>query len=142
MLLRLPCIQCPNGALYCVWFRSGIDVADADGNKLGRSIAAGKVAVFKTVTTRSCFLPIFPLLIPPVFMKVVLATGAVAAGGAAAIAIEVVTIAACMSIGLPAALALQPLQMELDVSSLESEFQGLKGQDGKPITHVYASKGM
>jgi len=120
----------------------GIDVADADGNKLGRSIAAGKVAVFKTVTTRSCFLPIFPLLIPPVFMKAVLATGAVAAGGAAAIAIEVVTIAACMSIGLPAALALQPLQMELDVTSLESEFQGLKGQDGKPITHVYASKGM
>ena len=127
MLLLFACIQCTNAALSsCAWFRYGIDVADADGNKLGRSIAAGKVAVFKTVTTRSCFLPIFSLLIPPVLMKAVLATGAVAAGGAAAIAIEVVTIAACMSIGLPAALALQPLQMELDVTSLESEFQGLK----------------
>lgn len=122
--------------------QSGIDVADADGNKLGRSVAAGRVAVFKTVTTRSMFLPIFPLLIPPVVMKIVLATGAVAAGGGAAIAIELATITACMSVGLPAALALQPLQMELDVSSLEPEFQNMKDKDGKPIKFVYASKGM
>ena len=46
-------------------------------------------------------------------MKLVLATGAVAAGTMAATAIELSTITACMSIGLPAALALQPLQMEL-----------------------------
>jgi len=122
--------------------QSGIDVADADGNKLGRSIKAGQVAVFKTVTSRSMFLPIFPLLIPPVVMKAVLATGAVVAGGGAAIAIELVTITACMSIGLPAALALQPLQMELDVSSLEPEFQSMKDKSGQPIKFVYASKGM
>ena len=103
---------------------------------------AGKVAVFKTVTSRSMFLPIFPLVIPPVVMKIVLATGVVAAGGAAATVMELATITACMSIGLPAALALQPLQMELDVTSLEPEFQSLKGPDGKPITHVYASKGL
>ena len=41
-----------------------------------------------------------------------------------------------MSIGLPAALALQPLQMELDVKSLEPEFQKLG------VKHVYASKGL
>ena len=122
--------------------QSGIDVADADGNKLGRSIKAGQVAVFKTVTTRSMFLPIFPLLIPPMVMKGVLATGAVVAGGGAAIAIELVTITACMSIGLPAALALQPLQMELDVSSLEPQFQSMKDKSGQPIKYVYASKGM
>ena len=45
-------------------------MCDADGNKLGRSIAAGQTAVFRTVTTRSMFLPIFPLVIPPVVMKV------------------------------------------------------------------------
>lgn len=122
--------------------QSGIDVADADGNKLGRSIKAGQVAVFKTVTTRSMFLPIFPLLIPTVVMKAVLATGAVVAGGGAAIAIELATITACMSIGLPAALALQPLQMELDVSSLEPQFQSMKDKSGQPIKYVYASKGM
>ena len=122
--------------------QNGIDVSDADGNVLGRSVAAGRVAVFKTVTSRSMFLPIFPLVIPPVVMKLVLATGAVAAGTMAATAIELSTITVCMSIGLPAALALQPLQMELDVSSLEPEFQNMKGKDGKPITVVYASKGM
>ena len=74
--------------------------------------------------------------------KVVLATGAVAAGGPVAIVLELGTIAACLSVGLPAALALQPLQMELPVEGLEPSFQGLKSADGKPITHVYASKGM
>jgi len=121
---------------------NGIDVSDAEGNVVGRSVAAGKIAVFKTVTSRSCFLPIFPLVIPPVVMKIVLATGAVAAGGMGAIFVELCTITASMSVGLPAALALQPLRMELDVSSLEPEFQGLKDKAGKPLTHVYASKGM
>jgi len=41
-------------------------VLDAEGKERGRSVTAGKLAVFKTVTTRSMFLPIFPLLIPPV----------------------------------------------------------------------------
>ena len=115
---------------------NGIDVYDGDGKKLGRSIAAGKVAVFQTVTSRSCFLPIFPLVIPTVVMKAILATGAVAAGGGAAIVLEIITITLSMSVGLPCALALQPLQMSLDVKSLEPEFQSLG------LTHVYASKGM
>lgn len=41
-------------------------VVDGEGNERGLSVTAGKLAVFKTVTTRSMFLPIFPLLIPPV----------------------------------------------------------------------------
>lgn len=122
--------------------QNGIDVCDADGNKLGRSVAAGKIAVFKTVTSRSMFLPIFPLVIPTVVMKGIFATGAIAAGGPVAIVAELGAIAGCLTIGLPAALALQPLEMELDVGSLEGSFQGLKQADGTPITHVYASKGM
>ena len=122
--------------------RNGIDVADAEGNVLGRSIAAGQVAVFKTVTSRSMFLPIFPLVIPPLVLQGAMAAGVVAAGGTAAMLLELGTITVSMSIGLPAALALQPLQMELDVSSLEPEFQQLRSKDGAKVTHVYASKGM
>ena len=122
--------------------RNGIDVADAEGNVLGRSIAAGQVAVFKTVTSRSMFLPIFPLVIPPLVLQGAMAAGVVAAGGTAAMLLELGTITVSMSIGLPAALALQPLQMELDVSSLEPEFQQLRSKDGAEVTHVYASKGM
>ena len=121
---------------------AGIDVADADGNVLGRSVAAGQVAVFKTVTTRSMFLPIFPLVIPPLVMKAACGVGVVAAGSTVAMLLELLTITGCMSVGLPAALALQPLQMELDVSSLEPEFQNKTDKRGAPIKHVYASKGL
>ena len=113
--------------------RNGIDVSDADGNVLGRSVAAGKIAVFKTVTTRSCFLPIFPLVIPPLTMKALGAVAGLVPGSAAAIVAGSI-ITCSMSIGLPAALALAPLRMELDPTSLEPEFHALKGKDGKPMT--------
>lgn len=47
-----------------------------------------------------------------------------------------------LALGLPLALALQPLQMELDVATLEPHFQGLTTADGAPLKYVYASKGM
>ena len=122
--------------------RNGIFVSDADGNVVGRSITAGRMAVVQTVTTRSWFIPIFSLCGPPLIMKAVFATGAVAAGTGLAAVLEVSAVAAMLAVGLPFALAIQPLQMELAVSSLEPEFQSLKTKDGKPITHVYASKGM
>lgn len=122
--------------------KNGIFVADDDGNVVGRSIAAGRLAVFKTVTTRSMFIPLFSLCGPPLIMKAVIATGAIAAGGTAAFVLEIGAVAAMLSLGLPFALALQPLQMELEVASLEPEFQALKKSDGTPIKCVYASKGL
>jgi len=122
--------------------RNGIFVADADGKVVGRSVAAGQLAVFKTVTTRSMFIPLFSLCGPPLIMKAIVATGAVAAGSGAAMALEVAAVAAMLGVGLPVALAIQPLQMELDVTSLEADFHSLKKADGSPITHVYASKGL
>jgi hypothetical protein len=122
--------------------RNGIFVTDKDGKVVGRSISAGRTAVYLTVTTRSMFIPLFSLIGPPLIMKVVYATGAVAAGTSLALGLEVCAVAAMLALGLPLALALQPLQMELDVSTLESHFQGLTTADGAPLTHVYASKGM
>ena len=55
---------------------------------------------------------------------------------------QVAAVAAMLGVGLPVALAIQPLQMELDVTSLEADFHSLKKADGSPITHVYASKGL
>merc|ERR1711990_643672 len=49
--------------------QNGVAVMDAEGKEYGRSITAGRTAVFKTVTTRSAFLPIFPLLIPPLVLS-------------------------------------------------------------------------
>ena len=55
---------------------------------------------------------------------------------------QVSAVAAMLAVGLPFALALQPLQMEIDVTSLEHEFHHVKTKDGTPVTYVYASKGM
>jgi len=122
--------------------RNGIYVTDADGTVVGRSVVAGQTAVVKTVTTRSWFIPMFSLIGPPLLMKGIYATGAVAAGTIVAATLEVGAVAAMLAVGLPFALALQPLQIELDVSYLEPEFQGLTTKDGAPVKHVYASKGM
>jgi tricarboxylate carrier len=122
--------------------QNGIDVADRDGTIVGRSIAAGRQAVFQTVTTRSMFIPLISLVGPPLFMKGVYATGVLAAGGAAAMAVEVGAVAVALAFGLPIALSIQPLQMELDVTSLEPQFHALQHKDGSPIRQVYASKGL
>ena len=119
----------------------GIPVYDKDGDELGVSITAGRTAVMNTVLTRSAFLPIFPLLFPPAIMQVVKKTNLVRAGGPL-IAFEVMTITACLGIGLPLALALQPQKMILDVNNLEQIFQGLDPKTGKPREVVYANKGL
>jgi tricarboxylate carrier len=119
----------------------GIPVYDKDGDEVGVSITAGRTAVMSTVLTRSAFLPIFPLLIPPAIMQVVKKTNLVRAGGPL-IAFEVMTITACLGIGLPLALALQPQKMTLDVNNLEQIFQGLDPKTGKPREVVYANKGL
>ena len=123
--------------------RNGVHVFDADGNDLGVSVKAGQQAVLKTVTTRSMFLPIFPLLIPPTVMKALRASRVVGKGGPAAMAAEVAIITLCMAIGLPCALAILPQRMVLPVESLEAEFTGrVLESTGKPVTEVYANKGL
>jgi hypothetical protein len=88
------------------------------------------------------FIPLFSLVGPPLVMKAVFATGAVAAGTTGAFVLEISAVAAFLAIALPCALAIQPLQMELDVASLEPEFQSKCNADGTPLKFVYASKGL
>jgi len=115
----------------------GIIVCDKEGNALGTSLKAGQRAVFQTITTRSMFLPVFPLLIPPAIM------GVVQPVGPAALALELSLVTVCMGFALPCALALQPQTMEIPVRVLEPSFWDLVSDEtGKPIDLVYASKGL
>lgn len=119
----------------------GIPIFDEDGDDLGISVNAGKYAVLQTILTRIVFLPIFPLLFPPMIMTAVKKSGVIRAGGPL-IAAEVTTIALCLSIGLPCALALQPQKMSLDVNDLEERFHGVDPKTGLQRTIVYANKGL
>ncbi len=117
--------------------QNGIAVRDASGNNVGTSKNAGALAVYKTVTTRSMFLPVAPMLLPPLIMKALNMRP-----GNPALFVELSIIALCMGLALPCALALLPEEMELDVNDLEKEFQNLKDSDGKQIKFLYAEKGL
>lgn len=121
------------------WAGKGVSVVDSDGKDLGMSVKAGQLGVAQTVITRSCFLPIAPMVLPVIGMKLlapVLATPAVA------MVAELVLITGCISGMLPVALSILPQKMEIDVSKLEPQFQNLKTAKGEPVTKVFANKGL
>eukprot|EP00933_Yihiella_yeosuensis_P018000 TRINITY_DN14950_c0_g1_i1.p1 TRINITY_DN14950_c0_g1~~TRINITY_DN14950_c0_g1_i1.p1 ORF type:complete len:356 (+),score=60.81 TRINITY_DN14950_c0_g1_i1:44-1111(+) len=118
------------------WNGRGVCIFSPEGKELGMSVKAGQQAVFKTVSTRSCVLPMPLLLAPPLVMKAVPFTGPVATG------IEMFVILCCLSIALPCTLAILPQEMELSTDSLEPEYQNLKDSKGEPITKVFANKGL
>lgn len=121
------------------WTGKGCSVVDEEGKDLGMSLKAGQQGVLQTVVTRSCFLPIAPMVMPIIGMKA-LAPILVIPGSA--VVAELLLITACISGALPVALALLPQKMALDVKSLEPQFQGLKDSKGNPVTIVYANKGL
>jgi len=118
------------------WFGKGVPVFDREGNRLGVSAAAGKIAVKQTIITRAVCLPMVPMCLPPV---VIAATGVT---GFAAKAVELTLIIMAFSVGLPICLSLLPMEMELDATDLEPEFQSMKDSNGNLITKVYGNKGL
>merc|ERR1712039_149431 len=121
------------------WSGKGISICDADGNDLAMSKKAGQLGVMQTVLSRSCFLPIAPMVMPVLAMKVLKPFLTVRP---VAIVAELVLITGCISGMLPVALSLLPQTMEISVSSLEPQFQNLKDAKGQPITTVFANKGL
>jgi len=120
------------------WNGQGVPICDADGTDLGLSPMAGQQAVLQTVLTRSCFLPIFPMVVPPLIMKALPVIGF----APVAIAVECVVIAGCIGCMLPVALSILPQKMELSVSKLEPQYQNLKDSKGNPVVTVFANKGL
>jgi len=124
------------------WNGKGVSIVDEDGNNLGMSKAAGQLGVLQTVLSRSCFLPIAPMVMPVLAMKALKGAAPFLTVGVMGVVTELVLITGCISGMLPVALAILPQKMELSVSSLEPEFQSLKDSKGQPITKVYANKGL
>jgi len=121
------------------WNGKGVSVVDEDGNNLGLSLKAGQQGVLQTVVTRSCFLPIAPMVLPIFGMKLLSPLLTIPA---IAIVAELLLITGCISGMLPVALSILPTKMELGVKSLEPEFHNLKNSKGEAITKVFANKGL
>jgi len=121
------------------WRGAGVSICDADGKELGQSPKAGQLGVLQTVLSRSCFLPIAPMVLPVIAMK---ALSPLLTTKPATVVAELLLITACLGGMLPVALAILPQRMEIDVKSLEPEYQNLKDAKGEPVTKVYANKGL
>jgi tricarboxylate carrier len=124
------------------WKGKGVGIVSEEGKDLGLSLAAGQMGVLQTVLTRSCFLPIAPMVLPIFGMKALGAVAPILTTGALGIVSEIVLICGCISTMLPCALAILPQKMEIPVSRLEPEYQNLVDSQGKPITKVFANKGL
>jgi len=124
------------------WYGKGVAIADEEGRELGMSQAAGQMGVLQTVLSRSCFLPIAPMVMPIIGMKMIGSVAPALTVGAAGVVMEIVLITGCISGMLPVALALLPQRMEIPVSKLEAEYQNLKDSKGQAITKVFANKGL
>jgi len=122
------------------WNGKGCSVVDEDGKDLGMSLKAGQQGVLQTVITRSCFLPIAPMVLPILGMKMIPA--ALLSVPAVTVVAELLLITGCISGMLPVALSILPTTMELDAKSLEPEFHNLKNAKGEPVTKVFANKGL
>merc|ERR1719174_2502346 len=53
------------------WKGQGVQIVSEEGTELGLSLKAGQMGVMQTVLTRSCFLPIAPMVLPIFGMKII-----------------------------------------------------------------------
>lgn len=117
--------------------KNGVSILDSEGKKLGLSCNAGMEAIKTTIMTRTVCLPIVPIMLPGIVMGALNIQNAFLK-----IVGETVLVTGAFGIGLPVALAILPQEMEIPVSQLEPEYQGLKLANGQPVTVVFANKGL
>jgi tricarboxylate carrier len=114
----------------------GIQVKDLDGNVVGTSKIAGKMAISQVAATR-VILPIPVLLLPPILMRFVTLTARTPRMLA-----ELGIISACLGVGLPIAISMFPQKSLVPVKDLEPEFQDLKDKNGNAINTLTFNKGL
>jgi hypothetical protein len=121
--------------------REGINVFTEDGESIGKSKQAGMSAVSQVAISR--ILTNAPvLIIPPILLGRLQKTEFIKARPKLVVPLNFGLIALSLMTALPAAIAVFPQVGELETSSMEKEFQGLKDSQGHPIKKLYFNKGL
>jgi len=120
----------------------GAPVYDEHNNTHGISTVAGTQGVVQTALTRCVLVPASCLLLPPMAMSALGKMKLLPNSNKLKMLLEIGIIYLSLQGALPAALAVFPQTAKFDVKDLEPKFQGLKDYTGKPITHLYANKGL
>lgn len=125
---------------------SGVPISTPSGEVLGVSRRAAVESVALTILSRVVFLPVVPMLVPPLLMSACRSVGPLRSllrvGSPAAVVAETTLVAGSISFALPPCIALFPQQMAISTSRLEPEFQNRIDRDGKPVDHVVCNKGL
>ena len=124
---------------------SGIPLLDENFDDVApgqTSSIAAKHGVHSTTASRALLqAPVY--FLPPLLMgSVPFLKRIVARNPALSVPLTTYLVLVSFGLGLPATVAIFPQMAEIDVSSVEMEFQGLTGKDGKPITKFYYNKGL
>jgi len=98
--------------------QAGIEIFDEDGELLGLSKEAASLSIRKTIISRSLGLPIPVIFVPGLVMGALVRTGKVT-NPRAKILCELGLISACISVALPAALAVFPQRLPLPTTDVE-----------------------
>jgi len=122
----------------------GVKITDVDGNVLadGRtSSVAAAYGVHATTASRGV-LQVPTFFLPPLFMALPPITALCVANPFLSLPISTYVTMVCFGFGLPAAIAIFPTELEIQVSDLEPEFHGLKDDQGNLVDKVYFYKGL
>lgn len=113
------------------------DVAPGKTSKV-----AAKSGVHSTTASRAIlqapvyFLPPFLMGSLPILKRIV------AKNPAMSVPLTTYLVLVSFGLGLPATVAIFPQMAEIDVASVEEEFQGLRGKDGVPYQKFFYNKGL
>eukprot|EP01132_Coremiostelium_polycephalum_P005075 gene5075-6317_t len=120
---------------------NGIDIKDKDGNVVGKSKVAGRLAVSKVAFSRAA--TSFPaLLLPPMVMSLFEKLSFVKKYPMSKLPLNLAVIGIIFNSSLPAAIAMFPQESTIDSKDLEPEFQNLKDKNGNLITEFTYNKGL
>jgi hypothetical protein len=130
--------------LFCVRrgeFTNGIPVLSKDGKEMGISKVAGRTAVIQTAFSRA-IMPVLPLFVPTISFYYLTKLKMMPKNRGIKMAVETLVFLAALIYAPPMACAIFPQLARAPVTKLESEFQNLTDERGRPITELFYNKGL
>lgn len=120
----------------------GIPLTDHEGQVRGNSKVAAVSAISQTAAGRCCLVPAATLLLPTAVLGILGKLKAVPKNKKMALFLELGIIYMALQAALPAALAVFPQTLTMDVDHLEEEFRHLTDSQGRAVRSLTGNKGL
>lgn len=119
----------------------GIDVKDENGQVLGKSATAGKIAIAQTLLSRIlCVVP--AMLFPPYLMNRLEQQNWLKSRAWLKTPLNLGLIGLSIGLFLPLCIGIFPQNSSISTKRLEPRFHDAKDADGNPVTRAYFNKGL